>query len=199
MFCLNLVLMLGLMVYQVSPAAEPVVSAVERAGERFVLHSQVLIGLPPEQVRTILTRYENLPRINAGIKRVRILERNGRDRVRMQVLAGVCILMFCREYKWVQDVDTLPNGDVVAIMDPAESDFREGRARWQFLAENGCTRLVSDAVLVPDFWYPPLLGPWLIERNLTREALETALGVERMAAAQALTPAPAATCTASPG
>ena len=148
---------------------------------RFTLHTEILIQVPATRVRAILTDYNNLPRVNGGIKTVQILARDA-DRVRMGVSAGVCILFFCLDYAWVQDATSLPSGDIVTVIDPAVSDFQEGRVRYQMLpAERGYSRLIMDAELVPDFWFPPLIGPWLIKSKLRNEALETAVGVERLA------------------
>lgn len=197
---IGLVLVLLWAVGDVAQGAEQIESSVEHEIGRFVLHSEVLVGLPPAEVRAILTRYENLPRVNGGIRKVRILERDESGEVRMQVFAGVCILMFCLNYQWVQDVKTLPDSDVLAVIDAEVSDFREGRARWRFLPQDGCTRLVFDADVRPDFWFPPLLGPWLIKRKLAEEALQTAQGVERIAAEErGLKPTPASACTATAG
>lgn len=148
---------------------------------RFTLHTETLVRVPPEQVRAILTRYENLARVNSGIQSVQILARPAPGQVRMRVDSHACILVFCRAYRWEQEVREWPFGDVTAIIDPAVSDFREGRVRWQFLPVDDGTQLVFDATLAPDFWFPPLIGPWLIKHKLLNEALETARGVERLA------------------
>ena len=148
---------------------------------RFILHSEILINVSAERVRAILTEYENLARINGGIKKVNILERRADGVVRMHVDAGVCILFICREYTWIQNALTLPSGDIVTTIDPRESSFREGQVRYQIIPDGDNTRLITDADLVPDIWFPPVVGPWLIKRKLYEETLETARGVERIA------------------
>jgi hypothetical protein len=40
--------------------------------------------------------------------------------------------------------------------------------------------LIRSAV-EPDFWIPPFIGPWLIERKLRSETLETVRNLERLA------------------
>lgn len=143
-------------------------------------HSEVLVQLPPSRVRIILTDFENLAQINESLKRVHILGHGDNDGVRMRAITRICILFICRNFTWIQEVRTLPSGDIVAVIE--EGDFREGRVRWRLLSENGHTRLLFNADLVPDFWFPPIIGPWLIKRKLQDEALETAQGIERVAA-----------------
>ena len=41
-----------------------------------------------------------------------------------------------------------------------------------------------EADIIPEFWFPPVIGPLLIMNKLRNEALETAKGVERVAAAE---------------
>lgn len=163
-------------------AGEVLNAIVEHDAGRFTIYSDIRIQVPSEQVRTILTHYENLPRVNGGIKSVEILQRRADGSTRMRVAAGVCILFVCRDYHWVQEVTILPSGDILTVIDPRESTFREGQVRYQILPDGDDTRLVTDADLVPDVWFPPVIGPWLIKHKLYSETLETAEGVERIAA-----------------
>ena len=156
-------------------------ASVEYADGRFTLHTDILIRVPAPQVRAILTQFENLPNVNRGIKAVEILSRTTEDQIRMKIQSEVCILFICLDYNWVQEVHMLPTGDIITYIDPTASDFREGWVRYRILAQNQQTRLLMDAKLVPDFWFPPLIGPLIIKRKLRDEALETALGVERLA------------------
>ena len=61
------------------------------------------------------------------------------------------------------------------------SDFREGWVRYRLLAEGEHTQLITDAMLVPNFWFPPLVGTMLIKGKLSSEALEAATGTETVA------------------
>ena len=163
-------------------AGEVLNASVEYDTGRFTIYSDIRIQVPADRVRAILTHYENLPRVNGGIKSVKVLHRRADGSARMRVAAGICILFICREYHWVQEVTTLPSGDILTVIDPAESTFREGQVRYQILPDGDNTRLVTDADLVPNIWFPPVIGPWLIKHKLQSETLETAEGVERIAA-----------------
>ncbi len=148
---------------------------------RFSLYAVSLIDLPEPRVRATLTHYENLPRVNGGIQAVEVLRRDPDGGVRMRVRSRVCILFLCQHYHWEQEVRTQSDGAILAVIDPKVSDFRDGWARWRLTPMGQRTRMVFDAELVPDFWFPPLIGPWLIKRKLYGEVLETAQGVERLA------------------
>ena len=163
-------------------AGEVLSAIVEHDAGRFTIYSDIRIRAPADRVRAVLTHYENLPRVNGGIKSVEILQRRTDGSTRMRVAAGVCILFVCRNYHWIQEATILPSGDILTVIDPEESTFREGRVRYQILPDGDNTRLVTNADLVPDVWFPPMIGPWLIKHKLHSETLETAEGVERVAA-----------------
>lgn len=167
-------------------AAEALNSEVTHSEGRFEVRSEIRIWLPPSKVLAILTRYENLPALNKGLKSVRVLTRSA-EHTRMAALAKVCILRICLTFDWVQDVYTLTSGEIIAVIDPVESDFRAGVARWRFLDDASGTLLSFDAVLIPDFWFPPIVGPWLIKRKLHDAALRTAQAIETIAEKQAAT------------
>jgi hypothetical protein len=177
---LTVMLLLGL-----TPPAEggQIISAVvEHEDGRFIVQADLLVNVPEPRTRAILTRYQDLPKINSGIKNVQILDSDAGGRIRMRVEASGCILFICLTYRWVQDARVLPSGDIMTVFDPAQSDFRSGHVTYRLLPAAEHTRLVMHAEIVPDFWFPPLIGPWLIKRKLRKEALETATGIERVAA-----------------
>ena len=37
----------------------------------------------------------------------------------------------------------------------------------------------------PDFWVPPLIGPWVIKRTMREQAITTSEGIERLARVRA--------------
>ncbi len=165
-------------------AGKVINAKIEHHDGHFSAYTELLIYVSEPRVRAILTRYENLPRVNPGIQAVRILRRGPGDQVRMKVDASGCILFVCLDYSWVQDARTLPSGDILTVMDPTQSDFHQGRVLYRMVPRDDYTELTMDAEVVPSFWFPPLIGPWLIKQKLRNEALETADAIEQIAAEQ---------------
>jgi hypothetical protein len=164
-------------------AAEVRDQTVIRRQQRYELHSETVIAAPVAPIRRLLADYENLPRLNPSLKRVRIVERRG-DTVRLESNSEFCVLGLCLPFHWQQDVSQLPQGDIVMAIVPDRGDFKQGQGRWRLLPEREHTRLVVDLQLTPNFWVPPLFGPWLMQRTLAAEALETAQNIERLAATE---------------
>ena len=65
-------------------------------------------------------------------------------------------------------------------------DFESGSARWTVRAcasAASMTCLDARIELVPAFWVPPVIGPWVLRRKMAEEARRTSVGLEVMARA----------------
>ena len=138
----------------------------------------VHIAAPPATVLRFLTDYERLTDISPTIKESRIVQTFSPTRHRVQTVIRACILFFCRSVHQVQDVEQQSARLLVATYLPDESDFRQGNARWQLTESNGQTSMMFSATLEPDFWVPPLIGPWMIQRRIVNELLASATHME---------------------
>jgi hypothetical protein len=93
-----------------------------------------------------------------------------------------CVLFLCKTVRRVQDVALQPNGDITASAVPALSDFSRAEEHWRIIPQGSGTRIHYDAQLVPDFFVPPMLGPWLLKRAIRRDLLGAAARIESLAA-----------------
>ena len=103
------------------------------------------------------------------------------DWQRVRTVVNVCILIFCKHMVQVQDVRMPDAYTIEASMVPGAGDFRSGEARWVLQEHTGATRLHFSHVFEPDFWVPPLIGPWMIENKLVEEVEVTARYIEHQA------------------
>ncbi len=146
---------------------------VRRDGDRYRVNVDAHIDTSPAQVFALIRDFDHLNRLHKSVVESTILsvqENEARVFVRMQG----CILFFCRTVTQMLDFRSDPQGRyMVATMDPAESDFKYGRMRWELQATaRHTTHLRYQADLIPDFWVPPLIGPWVVKRRLLGVALE---------------------------
>lgn len=161
---------------------------VQRQDGVYTVTTKVIIDAPVEAVRSVLTDYDNLPQINNSVKSIRILEAipaEGFTRIQSEI--HMCALFFCMDLQQVQDMVDVKPGDLRAFIDAEQSDFASGHSTWvtQPAPDNTqTTELVWVAVLIPDFWVPPAIGPWVIKNKLEEEALETIAGIEAVIEAQ---------------
>jgi hypothetical protein len=123
-----------------------------------------LVSAPEPQVRRLLTDYRHLGRINPAIEHSQILLHRGPGDYRVRTVTLACVWFYCKRVHQVQDVLEASDGSVTATVLPRHSDFRSGTARLDLAPVAGGTRVQIRASVEPDFWIPPLIGPWLIQR-----------------------------------
>lgn len=153
---------------------------------RYRVSMRVTLDAPADATYSVFTDLPRLRQVNPAVREVRILEAASPDTRRVYTEVRACVSLFCRRLKQVQDMQFEARahgggGKVRAHVIAERSDFRFGDATWDFRDCDGRTCLDFDAELEPDFWVPPLIGPWLIERKLHEEAIQTSQGLERLA------------------
>jgi carbon monoxide dehydrogenase subunit G len=153
-------------------------TTVERHGDFYALAISVQIDAPIEVVYQSITDFDNLAAINPNIENSHLVGWTNAETQRVHSVIKVCILMFCKRIVQVQDV-TRPGEHVIeAVIVPSVSDFRSGFARWQLRPQGESTLLSFSHRFEPDFWVPPVIGPWIIKRKLISEVAETAMYIE---------------------
>ena len=162
-------------------AGEILDSSVTHDGTVYRLSISARVDAPLAVVYRSITDFSNLAAINPSIEESQVIASQGADRQRVRSVIRVCILVFCKRVEQVQDVTLVDQRTVVATMVPGAGDFRAGSARWELTAADTGTGLHFTEVFEPDFWVPPLIGPWLIEKQLVREVAETVMYIEMLA------------------
>ena len=159
-------------------AGEILASSVNHEGAVYSLSVTARIDAPLDTVYRSITDFDNLAAINPAIEESQLLATPAQDMWRVRSVIRVCILMFCKRVKQVQDVTLMEGYAIKAVIVPQGGDFRSGVAHWQLTASGAATEMLFTNTFEPDFWVPPVIGPWLIKRKLTREVAETAMYIE---------------------
>lgn len=160
---------------------------VTRGESRYRVRMDVQLDVPAPAAYAVFADISRLPRINPAVREARVLEEPGAEGLRrVYTDLRVCVSFFCRRLQQVQDMrfTARPDGgDVQAVVIPERSDLRYGLANWALRDCGGRTCLHFEAELEPHFWVPPVIGPWLMQRKLREEAMQTSAGIERLARA----------------
>ena len=146
----------------------------------FTISVDAHINASPQAVYRHITDYSNLPLLNPSIRESRVTHTFSPARHRVRTVMRACILFFCRSILQVQDITQHGGDRVSARMVPGLSDFRQGQADWLLTASGEFTTMHFSAELEPDFWVPPVIGPWLFKRKVIRELLISAAYMESM-------------------
>jgi Polyketide cyclase / dehydrase and lipid transport len=149
--------------------------------DRYKLTFEVVLNAERDKVWNIMTDYDRLTRVSKIIVESRVLKKENENRHRVSVTLHACVLIFCKTMNKVVDILARPRDDIVVTGVPALSDFRYSVEHWQVSAENANTRLHYTAEMIPDFYVPPLIGPWMVKYFLKKEITATAIQVEALA------------------
>jgi hypothetical protein len=160
-------------------AARIALTEVTQVDNRYEVTFDVRLAAPADRLQHYLTDYANYASYFDSVAESTVLsgEPGGLQRVRLRLRS--CVLFFCRTVTFVKEVAEQADGEILARIDPSASDFREATETWRITPAGNETRLQYRAELVPDFFVPPLIGPWLLKHKI-RSALVS--GAEKLEA-----------------
>lgn len=171
-----------------TPAAEVRAVQVERDDQRFRIDMHIALDARPARVFQALQDYAAMPRYNPDLRSVRIEPSSDPGRVRLFTTIHTCVLFFCKTLHQQQVMTARADrsgGTLRADLIPQGSAF-SGQGLWIVKpCRNGRARSCIDLELdlVPQFWVPPVIGPWLVRRTMSDEAQRSTLGLEQLARA----------------
>ncbi|WP_299697383.1 SRPBCC family protein [Hydrocarboniphaga sp.] len=160
---------------------------VTQDGDRYRVAMKVQLDASADAAYAVFADYQNLPRINAAVKQAQILPETTSPEVsRLYTQLRMCFSFFCKTLDQVQDMRRMPEtpgGRLSAKVISERSDLLYGQADWRLSDGKTATQslLEFNAELEPKFWIPPLIGPWIMQRKLRQEAIQTSEGIERLA------------------
>ncbi len=163
-------------------AVQSTLLEVERQGSAYALYAEMVVDAPPGAVYRLLSDYDRLEQLSTLVKEAELLDSPAEHHHRVHTVAELCVLIFCGEVDQVQDVYEVPGREILALTVPEQSNLEEGVIHWRLQPTESGTRLSVYTRLVPDFWVPPLIGPWAVKRALSSQVVETAENIERLAA-----------------
>lgn len=169
-------------------AAQVSAVRVTRSGERFSIDMHMVIDAPAPAVFRALQDYATMARYNPDLRSVRVELTAAPDRVRLFTTVHLCVLIFCKTMHQEQIMTATAGaggGRLNADLVPRGGDFKEGHGLWLVRpcpARPG-TCMDVRIQLLPAFWVPPVIGPWVLRRKMDEEARRTGAGLELTARA----------------
>ncbi len=148
---------------------------------RYTVEFEVRINAEDRIARRFLTDFGNYSRLSDAITESTVLGIGADGTRRVRIMLHACVMFVCKTVKKVADITILRDGEIDSVTDPAESDFRSAHERWQILPAGRSTLLRYEAELVPSFYIPPLIGPWLVKHEIREELIATSRRIEELA------------------
>lgn len=150
---------------------------------RYSVTAVLKLAAPAEAVRAVATDHDHLYRLSDTFQESVLLERYDAHHAKRRIRVHTCVLIFCFDFVMTERVEELDDGDIVTSIIPEESDFRAGWSRWEIRPRGpDATTLRFETEREPNFWIPPLIGPWIVKQKVRKELLESILRIEELAA-----------------
>lgn len=145
------------------------------------LVSDAYIDAPREAIFDVLTDYERFGRISSAYTDYGLMEPAADGVPIVYTTMEGCVLFFCVSMRRVERMETKAPGFIRTDTLPERSDFKSSVSEWTLTPEAGGTKMTYRLMMEPDFWIPPLIGPWLLKQRLERGGTGAVNRIERLA------------------
>lgn len=155
--------------------------SVELIDDRYNLASKAYFAATPENIYRVLSDYDLFVQFTSAFVETRNLPPDEKGRPRFYTRMEGCVLMFCKSFERSGHLLLEPDEEIIAIAAPEGSDFKYSRERWHLAREGDGTVLTYTFEMEPDFWVPPVIGPYLIKRTLRDNGRDVIDRIEALA------------------
>ena len=155
----------------------------------YSLVSNTFIDAPREAIFEVLTDYDRFGRISSTYKEYGFLEPDEDGVPIIFTRMEGCVLFFCVSIRRVERMTVMEPSFIRTNALPEQSDFRLSTSEWTLEPEESGTSMTYRLVMEPDFWVPPLIGPWVLKQRLARGGRGAINRIERLAREVASLPA----------
>ena len=148
----------------------------------YTVKYSALLDAPHEQVFNIASDFNNYKLLSPSVTQSEILEDAENGHIRVRLLIRSCAAMICKTLNKVSDVTLTPLFKISSQVVKSQSSFEELSEELLLAAVPGQkTRLQYKATVNPDFFVPPVIGPWLAMRLIKRELTISTRRIEKKA------------------
>ena len=162
-------------------AAELRAVEVKKEGDRYHLISTTYFEATQSQLYNTLINFDKYPLFSSAFVEAENREPDEKGRPQFYTRMEGCALLFCKAYIRVGYLELQPEFDIVAIVDPEQSNFAFSRERWQLSPEGEGTIMIYNFEMEPGFWVPPIVGPFVIKRALKASGTNAVNRIEAVA------------------
>ena len=159
---------------------------VSREKNRYHLHTNTTVYAKIDNVRRIITDYENLTLIIPNLKEIKLLNKSENERTTVSMLTEICVFFLCYNIRHVQTFHTVKDDILFSRIIPGLGNFQSGWMRWEIKEIDSnkmypVTQIILDIEMTPDFFVPPLIGPYQIKRKMLEITRATINNLEEKA------------------
>jgi uncharacterized protein YndB with AHSA1/START domain len=154
---------------------------VEHIDGIYRLESNAFLNAPREAIFEILTDYDRFGRISSTYTDYGFMEPAADGTPIIFTTMEGCVLFFCVSMRRVERLEVEAPSFIRTDTLPEQSDFKLSISEWTLEPEAGGTSMTYSLTMEPDFWVPPLIGPWVLKQRLERGGTGAVNRIERLA------------------
>lgn len=154
---------------------------VDRKSGRYSLYAETFLAAPPDEIFDVLLDYDRFDRISGVYKEHGYLDPAPDGTPIVYTRMEGCMLFYCMSLKRVERLEAERPGHIRTVTLPEQSNFRYSTSEWTLDPVPGGTMMSYSLVMEPDFWVPPIIGPWYLKRTLRRGGTAAINRIERLA------------------
>ncbi len=159
---------------------------VTRNDGRYELHADTFLAAAPAEIYGVLLEYEDdkFQRISSVYKESRYLDPEPDGTPIVFTLMEGCVMFFCMQMERTERLEKKEFSFIRTQTIPERSNFRYSHSEWTFAPADGGTRMTYSMVMEPDFFVPPIVGPFILKRILRSGGARVISRIERIALGQ---------------
>ncbi len=173
---------------------------IDRKRGRYELEATAHLEATPQSIYAVLIDYDDnaYRHISGAYKESRYLMPDEQGRPIVYTRMEGCMLFHCLSLRRVERLETQRPYHIRSVALPERSNFKYSTSEWDLVPDGmGGTNMTYKLEMEPDFWVPPLIGPWYLKRVLARGGEHAVMRIERLARVRDGRPVPPRSMSAS--
>ena len=156
---------------------------VSRRSGRYSLVADARLEATPESVYAVLTDFDDnrYARISRAYKESRYLPPASDGTPLVYTRMEGCLLWHCLTLERTERLETEQPYWIKSSALPEGSNFKHSTSEWKLEREGDGTKMTYLLEMEPDFFVPPIVGPWYLKRTLSQGGLRAVTRIERLA------------------
>jgi hypothetical protein len=154
---------------------------VDKKDMRYSLVADTFLAARADSIYAVLIDYDNMNRISSVYKEHGYLEPDADGTPIVYTRMEGCALFYCKSMRRVERLEMDPPYYIRTVTLPEQSDFKYAISEWLLEPEGEGTHVTYKLEMEPDFWVPPIVGPWFLKRTLMRGGARAIQRIENIA------------------
>jgi len=156
---------------------------VSRQRGRYSLEAYARLDATPESIYAVLTDFDDnaYSRISRSYKESRYLEPAADGTPIVYTRMEGCMKKKCISFARTERLETEAPRWMKSTALPEQSDFKHAMSEFVLEPDGDGTKIIYKTEIEPDFWVPPLIGPWFLKRTVSKGALSALTRIEGLA------------------